>query len=91
MGYYSFHFLMQSYFFLILVQKPNLVSVYDEETNNDPLINKKDLRRFYHFNAASSIKTPPTPANYLVVRSQNGSKNDIIYIFARQDENKIGA
>lgn len=67
-----------------------LVSVYDEDTNKDTLINKKDLRRFYHFDAKSSIKTQIIPPNYSVIRSQYDSKNDLMYIFASLDENKNG-
>ena len=67
-----------------------LVSVYDEDTNKDSLINKKDLRRFYHFDASSNIKKHLLPKDYSVVRSQYDSKNDLMYIFARQDENKNG-
>lgn len=67
-----------------------LVSVYDEDTNKDTLINKKDLRRFYHFDASATIRTALIPADYSVVRSQYDSKNDIMYVFARQDENKNG-
>lgn len=67
-----------------------LVSVYDEDTNKDSLINKRDLRRFYHFDASSNIKKLLIPIDYSVVRSQYDSKNDLMYIFARQDENKNG-
>lgn len=67
-----------------------LVSVYDEDTNKDSLINKKDLRRFYHFDATGNIKKHLIPLDYSVVRSQYDSKNDLMYIFARQDENKNG-
>jgi hypothetical protein len=67
-----------------------LVSVYDEDTNKDSLINKKDLRRFYHFDASSSIKKLLIPIDYSVIRSEYDSKNDLMYIFARQDANKNG-
>jgi hypothetical protein len=67
-----------------------LVSVYDEDTNKDSLINKLDLRRFYHFNASSEKKTQLIPADYSVERSQYDSKNDVMYVFARQDVNKDG-
>lgn len=67
-----------------------LVSVYDEDTNKDSLINKRDLRRFYHFDASSKIKKQLLPTEYSVVRSQYDSKNDLMYIFARFDENKNG-
>ena len=67
-----------------------LVSAYDEDTNKDTLINKKDLRRFYHFDAKTSLKTQLIPKDYSVIRSQYDSKNDIMYIFASQDENRNG-
>jgi hypothetical protein len=67
-----------------------LVSVYDEDTNRDTLINRKDLRRFYYFDATSSVKTQLIPANYSVVRSQYDPRNDVMYLFASQDANKNG-
>jgi hypothetical protein len=67
-----------------------LVSVYDEDTNKDTLINKKDLRRFYHFDATGGVKIQIIPPNYSVIRSQYDSKNDLMYIFASLDENKNG-
>jgi hypothetical protein len=68
-----------------------LVSVYDEDTNKDSLINKKDLRRFYHFDAKNSIRTQIIPPSYSVIRSQYDSKNDLMYIFASLDQNKNGS
>jgi hypothetical protein len=67
-----------------------LVSVYDEDTNKDNLINKKDLRKFYHFSADGTQRTQLIPAGYSVLRSQYDSKNDLMYLFARFDENKNG-
>jgi hypothetical protein len=67
-----------------------MVSVYDDDTNKDTLINKKDLRRFYHFDAACNIKTQLVPADYSVIRSQYDSKNDVMYIFAKLDANGNG-
>lgn len=67
-----------------------LVSAYDADTNGDTLINKKDLRRFYHFNASAQERTQLIPDDYSVVRSQYDPKNDVMYIFARHDENKNG-
>lgn len=67
-----------------------LVSVYDEDTNKDTLINKLDLRRFYHFNGPNESKTQLIPRDYSVERSQYDSKNDVMYIFARQDVNNDG-
>lgn len=67
-----------------------LASVYDEDTNKDSLINKNDLRRFYHFDSSCKEKKHLIPSDYSVVRSQYDSKNDIMYVFARHDENKNG-
>ena len=67
-----------------------LVSVYDEDTNKESLINKKDLRRFYHFDATSSQRNQLIPSDYSVIRSQYDAKNDCMYVFARHDENKNG-
>lgn len=67
-----------------------LVSVYDQDTNKDTLINKKDLRRIYHFNAGTLARTQLIPSDYSVVRSQYDWQNDLMYIFARQDTNKNG-
>lgn len=68
-----------------------LVSVYDEDSNKDTVINKKDLRRLYLFDEHGMNKIQVIPADHSVIRSQYDSKNDIAYIFARQDENKNGA
>ncbi|HKC67089.1 MAG TPA: hypothetical protein VKG26_02585 [Bacteroidia bacterium] len=68
-----------------------LVSVYDEDTNKDTLINKKDLRRLYCFDSTGVTKTQIIPKDYSVIRSQYDSKNDAMYIFARHDDNKNGA
>lgn len=67
-----------------------LVSVYDEDTNTDTLINKLDLRRFYHFNASCTSKTKLIPDDYSVVRSQYDQGNDVMYIYARHDANGNG-
>ncbi len=67
-----------------------LVSVYDEDTNRDTLLNRKDLRRFYHFDSTGTVKTKLVPDNYSAVRSEYDPMNDVMYIFARHDENKNG-
>jgi hypothetical protein len=66
------------------------VSVYDEDTNKDSLINRKDLRRFFHFDENGSTKTLLVPADYSVIHSQYDWDNDLMYIFSRQDANKNG-
>ena len=67
-----------------------LVSVYDADTNQDTLINRLDLRRLYYFDAAAVQKIQLLPADYSAVRSQYDPKNDVMYIFARQDANHDG-
>ena len=67
-----------------------LVSVYDVDTNQDTLINRSDLRRFYYFDAAAKQKIQLLPPDYSAVRSQYDPKNDVMYIFARQDTDHDG-
>lgn len=67
-----------------------LVSVYDEDTNKDTLINKKDLRHFYYYDAGCNQKIQLIPPAYSVIRAQYDSANDIMYVFAILDENKNG-
>jgi hypothetical protein len=67
-----------------------LLSVYDEDTNKDKLINRRDLRRFYYFDASAGTKIQLIPPDYSVERSKYDSQNDIMYLFARQDVNKNG-
>lgn len=73
-----------------IVRNFYLVSAYDEDTNKDSVINRKDLRRFYHFDSTSTFKTLVIPANYHVIRSQYDYKSDLMYIYASLDENKNG-
>jgi hypothetical protein len=67
-----------------------LVSVYDEDTNGDTLINRKDLRRFYLFDSTGTVKTQLIPADYSVMRSQYDSQNDLMYLYAKHDDDKNG-
>lgn len=67
-----------------------LVSVYDEDTNRDSLINGKDLRRIYSFNLNGQGKSSLVPLNYSVSSSEYDAANDVMYIFARKDENGNG-
>jgi hypothetical protein len=67
-----------------------LLSVYDGDTNQDSLLNRKDLRRFYYFNAAGTGKTQLIPGDYSVFRSEYDPANDVMYIFCRHDANKDG-
>ncbi|HSD13711.1 MAG TPA: hypothetical protein VLB74_03610 [Flavobacterium sp.] len=67
-----------------------MVSVYDEDTNKDSLINKKDLRKIYHFDELNSKRTQLIPNQYSAIRSTYDYKNDIYYIYSRFDSNKNG-
>lgn len=67
-----------------------MVSVYDEDTNRDSLINTRDMRRMYHFDRLSTTKTTLLPPEYSAIRSTYDYKNDIMYIYARFDENSNG-
>lgn len=67
-----------------------LLSVYDADTNQDSIINNRDLRRIYFFNASCSERTQLLPADYAVVRSQYDRMNDVMYLFARKDANHNG-
>lgn len=67
-----------------------LVSVYDEDTNKDTLINRKDLRRFYLFDSSTTVRTQLIPPDYSVIRSQYDAQNDVMYLYASFDANKNG-
>ena len=67
-----------------------MVSVYDEDTNEDGFINVKDLRRFYHIDLDAKEKFNLIPKNYSVLSSEYDPDNDFMYVFARIDENKNG-
>jgi hypothetical protein len=66
-----------------------LVSAYDQDTNQDSLINRRDLRRFYHLRVGAQ-PTALVPANYSVLRSQYDPANDAMYVFAQLDANQNG-
>jgi hypothetical protein len=66
------------------------VSVYNQDTNQDTVINKTDLRRFIYFNATATVQQLLIPADYSVERSQYDGMRDVMYIFARHDANKNG-
>lgn len=67
-----------------------MVTAYDDDTNKDGVINFKDLRRMYHFDLDLSAKTALIPSNYSVMSSEYDPTNDLMYIFARLDENGNG-
>lgn len=67
-----------------------LVSVYDEDTNNDKYINNKDLRNFYLFDSNGENKENIIPKGYSVIGAKYDSGNDYLYIDTKQDVNTDG-
>ena len=67
-----------------------MVSVYNEDTNQDGYINVKDLRRFYLFDINGELKKELVPLNYSIMSSEYDQENDFMYIFAKLDQNENG-
>jgi hypothetical protein len=67
-----------------------LITAYDNDSNKDTLINRKDLRAAYYFDVNGQNKIRLIPENYSVLRSQYDSKNDAMFIYAKCDANKNG-
>lgn len=67
-----------------------MVTVYNEDTNNDGFINLKDLRRMYLFNLKGEKLKALIPENYSVFKSEYDPENDFMYVFAYLDKNKNG-
>lgn len=67
-----------------------MVSVYDQDTNQDGFINTKDLRRFYLFDLEGKLQKSLIPKNYSVLSSEYDSANDFMYVFAKLDGNENG-
>lgn len=67
-----------------------LLSVYNEDTNYDGFINKRDLRRLLLYDAGGQRKTTLVPENYSVFKSLYDPANDFMYVYAQLDENKNG-
>lgn len=67
-----------------------MITVYDEDTNKDGLLNLKDLRRMYLFNMDGNFQKELIPKNYTVMSSEYDSANDLMYVFAKLDENNNG-
>jgi len=68
-----------------------LISVYNEDTNNDSLISNKDLRRFFFIDELNKTKISLLPNDYSAIRSSYDYNNDIMFIHARQDVNRNGS
>lgn len=67
-----------------------MVSVFDEDTNKDGFITVKDLRRFYWYNLNGEQVKPLVPKTYSVQNSEYDPEIDMMYIFARLDNNGNG-
>lgn len=67
-----------------------LVSVYEKDTNKDTVLNNKDLRSLYYFDASCKTKISLLPPDHSALHSQYDPKNDVMYIFAKEDSNKNG-
>jgi hypothetical protein len=67
-----------------------MVSVYTKDTNKDGLLNLRDLRRFYAYNMDGIKINDLVPHNYSVVKSEYDPANDLMYVFARLDQNNNG-
>jgi hypothetical protein len=67
-----------------------LVSVYDEDSNVDGFITASDLRRFYAFDPAGRNPKVLVPKTHAVLSSQYDPDHDLMYVFARWDENANG-
>jgi hypothetical protein len=67
-----------------------MVSAYDEDTNKDTLINKKDLRRLYLVNDLNSTKSLLIPNNYSVYKSEYNKSFDAMQVYAKFDQNANG-
>lgn len=67
-----------------------MVSVFDEDSNEDGFINHFDLRRFYLFDLEGNKQKVLIPKTYSVTSSEYDFENDLIYVFAQFDENSNG-
>lgn len=67
-----------------------IVSVYNEDTNKDKFINQNDLRRLMLFNLNGEFQKFLIPENYSVTKSEYDSENDLMFVFAKFDENGNG-
>jgi hypothetical protein len=67
-----------------------IISVHNEDTNKDNFINLKDLRRLYLFNINGEKQKALIPENYSVFKSDYDPDNDLMYVFAKLDQNDNG-
>ncbi|MCH2235585.1 MAG: hypothetical protein MK078_15140 [Crocinitomicaceae bacterium] len=67
-----------------------MVSVYDDDTNEDGYINFMDLRRFYYFDIEGKNQQRLIPKEYAVMSSEYDWVNDYMYVYTRKDTNENG-
>lgn len=67
-----------------------LVSAYNEDTNNDSLINNRDFRRLFYIDILNEKQVSLLPNDHSAIRSSYDFKNDVMMIRARKDANKNG-
>jgi hypothetical protein len=67
-----------------------LVSVFDEDTNKDGLLNAKDFRRFFYISPENGQIQPLLNRNYSVLGSDYDAFNDYMIVKAKLDENQNG-
>lgn len=68
-----------------------IASVYNEDTNKDKYINQNDLRRLMLFNLNGEFQKFLIPENYSVTKSEYDPENDLMFVFAKLDENGNGS
>lgn len=74
----------------LIIRNFFLASIYNEDTNKDAVINNKDLRRFVFIDGNNANQVNLLPNNYSAIKSTYDFKNDIMFIYARHDENDNG-
>ncbi len=67
-----------------------MITLYNEDSNNDTILNHLDLRKMLLFNMDGKQTAQLIPDQYSVERSQYDRQIDHMYIYARLDENKNG-
>ena len=67
-----------------------MVSVYNEDSNGDNRISRRDLRRFFLFDINGDLNSALIPPTYSVRSSRYDPDNDFMYVYAALDENENG-
>ncbi len=67
-----------------------MISVYDEDTNRDSVVNLKDIRHFYLFNEAGHRIKAIVPQNSSVSHAKYDPANDYLFVYTQLDKNANG-